>query len=162
MASKAKASIVRERALKAGYRSGLEEDVSKDLSSRGIMADYEAISIPYCPPSRLRRYTPDFVLPNGIIVETKGQFVTDDRTKHKNIKAEHPELDVRFVFSNSRNKLSKVSRTTYAAWCRQYGFLFADRRVPQEWIEEPPCPRRIAALARIAVPARIKKPSATS
>ena len=31
-------------------------------------------------------YTPDFVLPNGVIIETKGRFVAADRRKHLEIK----------------------------------------------------------------------------
>ena len=57
-----------------------------------------------------RTYTPDFVLPNGIILETKGQFISDDRRKHKLIKQQHPDLDIRFVFTNSKSKLSRGQR----------------------------------------------------
>lgn len=120
---------------------------------------FEAREILYTPPLKLRKYTPDFILPNGIIVETKGRFTTEDRQKHKNIKQEHPDLDIRFIFGTattvrgkvvtrpgSKARLSKVSQTTYAAWCDQYGFQYADVIVPDEWINEPPCPKRIAAI----------------
>jgi hypothetical protein len=71
-----------------------------------------------------------------LIIETKGRFVTEDRQKHLLIKAQHPELDIRFVFSNSRAKISKTSKTTYAAWCDKYGFKYADKRIPEAWLEE--------------------------
>lgn len=125
--------------LKHGYRSGLEEDVAEQLLGYyGEEVPYEDPSsiIEYTPPTKKRRYTPDFTLPNGIIVETKGRFVTADRLKHIYIKAEHPEKDIRFVFSNSRSKISKTSKTTYADWCRKNGFQFADKSVPEEWLKE--------------------------
>jgi hypothetical protein len=85
-------------------------------------------------PERKAKYTPDFVLPNGIIVETKGRFVVADRQKHLFVKAQHPELDIRFVFSNSKAKISKTSKTTYADWCTQHGFKYADKEIPNEWL----------------------------
>lgn len=92
--------------------------------------------IKYIEPAKNRTYTPDFILPNGIIVETKGRFVTADRQKHLLIKAQHPELDIRFVFSNSKSRISKLSATTYAMWCEKNGYLFADKLIPKEWLKE--------------------------
>jgi len=83
-----------------------------------------------------RKYTPDFLLPNGIIIETKGRFTPADRMKHLAIQKQHPNLDIRFVFSNSKSKLRKGAKTTYADWCDKNGFLYADKDVPQEWLDE--------------------------
>ena len=136
-----------------GFRSGLEEKVAAQIEAHGFPVDYENYKIPFTPPQKLRHYTPDFVmLWNGIVVETKGRFLTADRTKHKDIKAQFPELDIRFVFSNSRAKLSKGSPTTYGAWCEKNGFLYADKTIPLEWLEEPPDETRLAALRAILVP----------
>lgn len=140
-----------KRGLIAGYRSGLEDKVAAELKARGIKVAYESFSIPYTPPLKTRRYTPDFPLPNGIIVETKGRFITADRQKHKYIKAEHPDLDIRFVFSNSKTKLTKGSKTTYAAWCEAYGFQCADKSIPEDWLNEPPCPKRLKAIENISI-----------
>lgn len=126
-------SKVRQRALKAGYRSGLEETVADQLKKLGVKAEYEKARIKYRVEED-RTYTPDFVLPNGIIIETKGRFVAADRKKHLLIRKQHPELDIRFVFSNSRVKISKTSKTTYAAWCIKHGFLYADKEIPLEWL----------------------------
>lgn len=52
------------------------------------------------------------------------------------VKRQHPEYDFRFVFNNSRAKISKVSNTTYGRWCEKNGFKYADKLVPQEWIDE--------------------------
>lgn len=122
--------------LKHGYRSGLEDKVAKALEALGIDPRYEQEKITYVVPTRKATYTPDFRLPNGIFVETKGRFVVADRQKHLFIKAQHPELDIRFVFSNSKAKISKTSQTTYAMWCEQHGFKYADKEIPSEWLNE--------------------------
>lgn len=119
-----------------GYRSGLEEQVSRQLQDAGIDPRYETIVVPYEKPVTKHKYTPDFPLTDVLIVETKGRFVTADRAKHRLIKKQHPHLDIRFVFSNSNSRISKTSKTTYAAWCEKYGFKFADKKIPPEWIEE--------------------------
>ena len=97
-------SKTRRRALQAGYRSGLEEDTAAFLRERNIEFTYEEQKITWLD-MKYRKYTPDFVLSNGIIVETKGRFVSADRRKHQEIKKQFPDLDIRFVFSSSRQKL---------------------------------------------------------
>lgn len=122
--------------LKYGFRSGLEKTVAKQLQDLGISYKYEEMKIPYTNPM-IHKYTPDFhELPNGIIVETKGRWLGSDRKKHQLIKQQHPHLDIRFVFNNSRARLSKVSKTTYGAWCEKNGFKYADKLIPQEWLQE--------------------------
>jgi hypothetical protein len=124
--------------IKNGYRSGLEEKVSKQLEDLGVAYEYEKLKITY-EVHENRTYTPDFkILANGIIVETKGRFVTADRKKHLLIKKQHPEFDIRFVFSNSNAKLQKKSPTSYADWCDKNNFLYADKLIPQEWLDENP------------------------
>jgi|DEB0MinimDraft_6_1074348.scaffolds.fasta_scaffold92806_2 hypothetical protein len=125
----------RARAIQAGYRSGLEEDIAAELTAKGISYEYEKHKIPWVDLKH-RKYTPDFVLWNGIIVETKGRFTSEDRRKHVEIKKQRPELDIRFVFSNSRAKLYKGSKTSYADWCKRQGFMFADKTIPDKWLEE--------------------------
>ena len=95
---------------------------------------YEAFSIPYERPARKTHYKPDIQLSNGVIIEVKGEFSTTDRQKHLLIKQQHPALDIRFVFQNSRRRISRQSKTTYALWCDTHGFLYADKRIPPEWL----------------------------
>jgi len=125
----------RQAAVKNGYRSGLEEVVDGALKQRNIDGEYENHKIKYTVPATDHTYTPDFRLPNGIFVETKGRFVIDDRKKHVLIRKQHPELDIRFVFQNSKNKIRKGSPTTYADWCVKHGFIYADKTIPQEWLD---------------------------
>jgi hypothetical protein len=125
----------RQAAVKNGYRSGLEEVVDGALKQRNIDGEYEKHKIKYTVPATDHTYTPDFRLPNGIFVETKGRFVIEDRKKHVLIRKQHPELDIRFVFQNSKNKIRKGSPTTYADWCVKHGFIYADKTIPQEWLD---------------------------
>lgn len=111
--------------------------MSKELDALSVSYQYESIKIKYTQPAKGRTYTPDFILPNGIMVETKGRFLTADRQKHIMVKEQHPDLDIRFVFQNSSTKISKGSPTSYSDWCRKNGFLFADKSIPQTWLDEP-------------------------
>lgn len=142
----------KDRGVIEGYRSGLEEKLADQLKRAGQPITYEEHTLHYKQPEKPRRYTPDFILPNGIIIESKGRFVTADRQKHLFIKADHPALDIRFVFSNSRSKIGKLSETTYAMWCQKNGFLYADKWIPPAWLAEPPDITRMIA-AKAAMPA---------
>lgn len=119
-----------------GVRSGLEDTICQELSNQGIDYKYEELKIKYTQPSKVRTYTPDILLPNGIVVEIKGRWVAADRQKIALVKAQHPDLDLRMVFSNSKAKISKTSKTTYAMYCDKLGIPYADKHIPQEWIDE--------------------------
>ena len=136
MVTRKTTSSKRAAALKHGWRSGLEEDVAKALTAAGVPFTYEEVKIKYIKPASEHQYTPDFVLDNGIIIETKGLFTAIDRQKHILVKRQHPHLDIRFVFSNSKQRLSKASRTTYAMWCEKNGYQYADKMIPEHWIKE--------------------------
>lgn len=122
-------------ARKYGYRSGLELKISQYLDSLFVEYEYEKVKIEW-EDLAYRTYTPDFVLQNGIIIETKGQFTAADRRKHLMIKRQHPDLDIRFVFENSSRKLRKGAKSSYAEWCIKYGFRYYDRVIPEEWLKE--------------------------
>ena len=122
-------------ARKYGYRSGLELKISEYLQELKIKFLYEGIKIEW-EDLAYRTYTPDFVLPNGIIIETKGRFTVADRRKHKCIKKQHQDLDIRFVFTNSKCKLQKGAKTSYAQWCIKHGFQYYDRIIPEDWLKE--------------------------
>ena len=117
------------------YRSGLEKIVAEYLKQNKKNFRYEDLKIEW-KDLRYRTYTPDFILDNGIIVETKGIFDNEDRRKHLAVREQHPELDIRLVFSNARAKLYKGSKTTYAMWCEKNNFLYSHRVIPLDWLEE--------------------------
>lgn len=135
MVSKKKLSR-KKTLLTHGVRSGLEETVCKQMLSDGLKYEYESIKIKYIKPISYHTYTPDIILPNGVIVELKGRFMIDDRKKHLLIRAQHPDKDIRFVFTRSATKLYKGARTTYADWCVKNNFKFADKCIPDSWFNE--------------------------
>lgn len=104
------------------------------MTDRGVKVEYETTKIKYVVPESLHTYTPDFVLPNGIIIETKGRFTTADRKKHLLVKKQHPHLDIRFVFQRPQNKINAGSKTTYIDWCNKHGFKYAEKEIPDEWL----------------------------
>lgn len=128
----AKRGQTRAKAKKAGFRSGFEQMVASCLDALGVKWEYEPKEavVEYVP--KPRKYTPDFVLPNGVIIEVKGRFTVFDRTKHLLIQKQHPDLDIRFVFQYD-NKISRASQTRYSEWCDKHGFLYAFSEIPEEW-----------------------------
>ena len=122
-------------ALKQGYRSGLEQKLSVSLDDLKYKYSYESIKIEWEDLS-YRTYTPDFILNNGIIIETKGRFTASDRKKHLAIQRQHPKLDIRFVFTNSNAKLQKGAKSTYGQWCEKYKFKYHNRIIPEPWLKE--------------------------
>ena len=141
----------RAKALQAGYKSGLEDSIFNQMKEEGVYIEYEPFKIPYKFPASTHKYTPDFVLNNGIVIETKGRFVPADRKKHLLVKEQYPELDVRFVFSNSRSKLRKGSPTSYADWCKKYGFMYTDKWIPGEWVEEDEIKPSLSIIKKLRV-----------
>lgn len=119
------------------YRSGLEDKIAQQLKDAGVDVEYEKSKIVYEIPASEHTYTPDFILPNGIIVESKGIFDVADRKKHMLIKDQYPHLDIRFVFSNLKTKIYSGSKTTVAQWCEKYGYKYAKSLIPPEWLKEP-------------------------
>ena len=87
---------------KLKLKSKFEYDVAKWLRSVKQKVRYEEIRIKYAV-MRHRYYKPDFILNNGIIIEAKGWLRPSDRTKHLLIKAQYPDLDIRFLFQNANN-----------------------------------------------------------
>jgi hypothetical protein len=128
--------VTMKNGLRLGFRSGLEKTNARLIESAGQRVRFEEMKISYVVPETSRTYTPDFVLDNGIIVETKGKFEPSDRAKHLFIKTQHPELDIRFVFSRPQDKIRKGSPTSYAMWCDKYGFKWASKVIPAAWLKE--------------------------
>ncbi|MDB0024119.1 endonuclease I [bacterium] len=122
-------------ARKYGYRSGLEKKLADELKALKVKFSYESLKIEW-EDLAYRTYTPDFILDNGIIIESKGMFTAADRRKHLAIQRQHPKLDIRFIFENSRRKLRKGAKSTYAEWCIKYNFRYGTRVVPEEWLKE--------------------------
>ena len=122
-------------------KSGLEEVVFKYLIKNKCLFSYEGKKITYTSPEIKKTYTPDFPINDSFIIETKGNFNSADRKKMKLIKKQNPNLDIRFIFSNSKNKIGKKSKTTYGKWCEMFGFKYhcvqsTKKEIPDEWLKE--------------------------
>ena len=131
----------RRHAIANGYRSGLEETISRQIADAGLPVVYEPKDdkVSYKWPERQSTYLPDFKLPKQggfFFVETKGRWTVDDRQKHLLIKEQHPDLDIRFVFSNQNAPLYKGSPNRYCDWCDKHGFVYANKTIPPEWLQE--------------------------
>jgi hypothetical protein len=119
---------------KTKYRSMFEIGIAKYLSQRKIGFEYEKKRLPYIPKPRV--YTPDFYLiDQDIYIEAKGHFDKGDRVKMLLIKQQYPDLDIRIVFLNSKNKIYRGSKTTYSMWATKYGFPWAEGAIPEEWFK---------------------------
>ncbi len=124
------------------YRSGFESKLAHQLKRSGVDFEYETLSIEY---QRLSTYTPDFILPNGIIIEAKGVWTVEDRAKHLLVREQHPHLDIRLVFMRASNKINKKSKTTYAMWCEKKGIKYADKVIPKSWLSQKRTNRVVSA-----------------
>jgi len=108
-----------------------------DLKARKVKgSSYESMRIDYIVPASSHYYTPDIILPNGIIVEVKGRLIKADRDKHLLIKEQRPDLDIRFLFQNANNKIRKGSKTTYASWCEKNDIKWCEKVVPDTWLRD--------------------------
>ena len=122
----------------ARYRNKLEKSVGEQLSNAGVSFEYEPRKVPIAIPARKSTYLPDFVIKH-IVIETKGYFYDSakDRQKLILIQEQHPELDIRIVFSDASKKIYKNSPTTYGQWATDHGFKWADKGiVPKAWLKE--------------------------
>ena len=114
-------------------RSRLEEQVAELLTNLNIEYGYEPDKFNYVIEAK---YTPDFKV-GDIYLETKGFFKPADRRKMLAVKKCNPDLDVRLVFQAPYNKISKNSKTTYAAWAEKNGFQWCPYYdIPLDWLNE--------------------------
>ena len=114
--------------------SKLEALIAEELDQLGVPYQYETQRLPYTVE---RLYIPDFILPNGIIVEAKGWFLSEDRRKMKLVKKQYPNLDIRMLFQKGKlDQPGQASKATNREWCRKNGFPCAEGTIPLEWIHE--------------------------
>jgi hypothetical protein len=141
--------------LEPTFRSGLEKQVAEQLDEEGVAYSHEGQWVRYVVPEREAKYLPDFSFAGcPIILEPKGRFggnykgfkgrqmvgakdaAVKERQKFVLLKEQHPELDIRFVFSRASTPIYAGSKTTYAKWATDHGFKWCEKVVPPEWIAE--------------------------
>lgn len=132
---------------KPKYRSQFEERVCNNLRNRNIKFAYEPYSMNYttevrsaiCPKCgnhgmlKVRTYTPDLELGNGVIVELKGKFTGEMRTKMLAVKWCNPQKEIKILFQKD-NWCTKNQKMRYSDWCKRHAFDYAIGEViPDEW-----------------------------
>lgn len=145
-------TTTRRKALKAGYRSGLEQNVAVHLKACGIPFRYEPFKLDYTTIKKAKgisckccggdeiihtkQYLPDFhVKGTDLLLESKGIFSFADRRKQLEVQAQNPDWDIVIIFQSPRTKVSPKSKHTYASWCDKNGlkwFAYSDK---QKWID---------------------------
>lgn len=120
------------------FRSGFEKKVRASLDSHKAKYTYESETIQYEMPASKHRYTPDFTLGNGIVVEAKGKFDAAARKKMALVIEQNPDRDIRMLFMRD-NPITKTSKTRYSDWCEKRNVKYHVSllgEVPEEWIRE--------------------------
>lgn len=117
-------------------RSGYERKIRKCLEQKEVDYGYESMVIEYTVPESNHKYVPDFILPNGVVIEAKGYFDSAARKKMAMVVEQHPELDIRILLQRD-NTLSKKSKTKYTDWAKKRGIKCAvspQGLIPEEWL----------------------------
>jgi hypothetical protein len=126
--------------VKEAFRSGLEKRVAAALDELGVGYEYETVKVKYQPLAKSHllhsRHRP---APMGFMIECKGFFESKDRTKHLNYQGRTPSARHSLrLLSFKSSPLRKASDTTTRMWCEDNGFKYADKLIPQEWLNECP------------------------
>jgi len=131
----------RQAAYKYGYKSGLELTVSEQIAEAKYPVNYETETLHYVVPESKHKYTPDFIFTKKtgeiMYIETKGRWTVADRKKMKHVLACNPGIDIRMVFQNPNQRISKASKTTYEMYANKLGITHvAKKEIPAEWLSE--------------------------
>lgn len=133
---------------KSNYRSGHESKVALCLQKHKIPFLYEPEVIRYSEEVRggiclccgetevvkFRNYLPDFVSTNSkIVLEAKGKFTPQDRTKMLNVRKSNPNIEVIMVFQYD-NWLTKTKKRRYSTWCKYNELLYCVGPDLPKWV----------------------------
>lgn len=102
------------------YRSGLEKKFAESLPRK--LMEYEPFDVAYVT---YRKYKPDFVYKDKLLVECKGFFREGDTQKYKAIReciAGIAGMELIFVLSDPHKKVRKGGKLTMGQWCDKEGF----------------------------------------
>lgn len=130
------------------FRSLFELQLARELRAHKCKYDYERWQYEYftkvsngicddCLGTHTYKrqwYTPDFVLPNDVVIEAKGYFTASDRTKLQAVREAHDTIDLRLVFM-ADNKINRNSEMRYTMWAEKHGFQCAVGNIPKEWLK---------------------------
>ncbi len=115
------------------YKSWYEADLADELKRLKCKAKYEPVKLKY---QLNLNYKPDWVLPNGVILEAKGKLDYETRRKMEAVKKANPKKDIKLIFMKASNTIRKGSKTTYGDWATQNGFDWSEGFViPELWLK---------------------------
>lgn len=134
----------RAKGFTESFRSGLELNVAILLRTLKVDYAFESDTIPFIVPASEHTYTPDFRLTSRsgktIYIETKGVMTKADRDKHLFLREQHPELDIRIIFSNPHTWDRKAKTRSYAKWADELGIIWSGKaqmkRALLDWVNE--------------------------
>lgn len=117
---------------KKGFKSKLEKDFAGLMFCSGLAFSYEPDRFAFVTQTH---YTPDFKIKKNVYIETKGYFSPSNRSRLLSFREQFPQIQIYLMFQRADNYLDKKSKTTYAQWCDQHGFKWADIRkgIPKHW-----------------------------
>lgn len=124
--------------LKIKVRNKFEQSAVDTLQKNKSLFQYEEVKLPYFLE---RMYLSDFTIYDKktgklkLFIEMKGFFRAVDQVKMKAVKMAHPEADIRFVFQDSSKKIRKGSKLTYGGWADKWGFPYANKSIPKDWLK---------------------------
>jgi hypothetical protein len=117
------------------FRSKFEETIWDAAKRSRKSLIHEPHFIPYTIKGN---YLPDFILPNGIIIEAKGYLDAGSCRKMLAVKASNPALDIRFVFQNANGKRNKRAKLRNWEWAEKHNFPWSEGTIPADWWKHKP------------------------
>jgi hypothetical protein len=82
------------------------------------------------------KYLTDFKMPNGIYLEAKGYFPSQDRSKMESVIKCNPDCDIRMVFQKDGWVDNKKKHLKYSEWCTRRNIKWCVGKVPEGWMNE--------------------------
>ena len=140
-----------------GHRSQLESTVEDGLQQQGLICNYEKESFVYY---RKGRYTPDFTVDceHPFHIEVKGYWFPDDRGRLKAVVLNNPDIRLLIAFQRPFMKITKKSKTTYAAWAEKLGLCWSTIPIPpdilSQWVNGSKCTMRVEDASQATLPAQ--------
>ena len=132
-------------------RSNFEKTCASELMLAGVDYEYEPFQLEFMSRVRsgecedcggsevyqVRWYTPDFWVPkHDVVIEAKGKFTRENRSKMLDVIKAWPELDIRMWFMYN-NKLEKKSKVRYSDWAEKHGIVYhcGNKEAPK-WLKD--------------------------
>ena len=143
-----------KRINKKDFRSNFEYQFAVFLRKNETSFQYETLKLPWnkkitsafcgeCKSNNVYQrkiYTPDFILSNGMVIETKGRFTSAMRTKMLAVIEAHTDKDIRMVFMRD-NTIKAKRYSSYSNWCKYHGVKFhvvedpKNPTIPKTWLK---------------------------